>query len=79
LSAKWYERIKSEENQLDILYKEHLGKLRIINAGLTFNTLLHRLESLCHQPKMNVASASRDIVPTAHGKIFQPGLRGSEA
>jgi hypothetical protein len=43
---------------LIFFHKEHLGKLRLINAAPTFNTLLHRLESLCHQPEMNFASAS---------------------
>ena len=33
--------------------------MRVINAAPTFNTHLHRLESLCHQPKMNFASASK--------------------
>jgi hypothetical protein len=42
---------------LIFFHKEHLGKLRVINAAPTFKTLLHRLESLCHQPKMNSASA----------------------
>ena len=39
-------------------HKEHLGELRVINVAPTCNTHLHRLESLCHQPKMNFASAS---------------------
>lgn len=38
--------------------KEHPGKLRVINAAPTFNTHLHRLESLCHQPKMTFARGS---------------------
>jgi hypothetical protein len=42
--------MKSEGYHLDILYKEHLEKLWVINAAPTFNTHLHRLESLCHQP-----------------------------
>jgi hypothetical protein len=49
-------------NLMDIVLiffdKEHLEKLRVINAAPNFNTHLHRLESLCHQPKMNFASAS---------------------
>ncbi|HLD46195.1 MAG TPA: hypothetical protein VJA64_00120, partial [Desulfobaccales bacterium] len=49
-----------EGHHLDILYKEHLEKLRLVNAAPTFNTHLHRLESLCHQTKMNYASASFD-------------------
>jgi hypothetical protein len=51
--------MKSEGYHLDILYKVHLEKLGVINAVPVFNTHLHRLESLCHQPKMNFASASR--------------------
>jgi hypothetical protein len=38
--------------------KEHLEKLRVTNTAPNFNTHLHRLESLCHQPKMNFAGAS---------------------
>jgi hypothetical protein len=40
---------KYEGYHLDILYKEHLAKLRVINAAPRFNSHLHRLESLCHQ------------------------------
>jgi hypothetical protein len=43
---------------LIFFHKEHLGKLRLINPAPTFNTLLHGLESLCHQPEMDFASAS---------------------
>jgi hypothetical protein len=43
---------------LIFFHKGHLGTLRLINAVPSFNTHLHRLESLCHQPKMNFASAS---------------------
>jgi hypothetical protein len=42
---------------LIFFHKEHLGKLRVINAAPAFNTLLNRLESLCHQPKMNSEGA----------------------
>jgi hypothetical protein len=45
---------------LIFFHKEHLGELRVINVAPTCNTHLHRLESLCHQPKMNFASASFD-------------------
>jgi hypothetical protein len=37
-----------------------------INAGPAFNTLLHRLGSLCHQPKMNFAG-------TSFGNCFSAG------
>jgi hypothetical protein len=37
-----------KRHQVIFFHKEHLGKLRVINAAPTFNTLLHRLESLCH-------------------------------
>jgi hypothetical protein len=43
---------------LIFFHKDHLGKLRVINAASTFNTLLDRLESLCHQPEMNFEDAS---------------------
>jgi hypothetical protein len=46
-----------QREHLDSLYKEHLEKLRVFNAAPTFNTHLHRLESLCHQPKMTFARA----------------------
>ena len=42
---------------LIFFHKEHLGELRVINVAPTCNTHLHRLESLCHQPKINFASA----------------------
>ncbi|MDO9532898.1 MAG: hypothetical protein Q7O12_12310 [Deltaproteobacteria bacterium] len=42
----------------DILDKDHLVTLVVINAGPAFNTHLHRPESLCHQPKMNFAGTS---------------------
>jgi hypothetical protein len=45
-------------DHLDILYKEHLEKLRVFNAASSLNTHLHRLGSLCHQPQMNFARAS---------------------
>jgi hypothetical protein len=50
--------MKSEGYNRDILYKVHIGKLGVINAVPALNTYLHRLESLCHQPKMNFTSAS---------------------
>jgi hypothetical protein len=45
-------------DDLDILYKEHLEKLRVFNAAPFLNPHLHRLGSLCHQSKMNFANAS---------------------
>ena len=39
-------------------HKEHLEELRVINVAPACTTQVHRLESLCHQPKMNFASVS---------------------
>jgi hypothetical protein len=42
---------------LIFFHKENLGETEVINAASAFNTHLHRLESLCHHPKMHFASA----------------------
>jgi hypothetical protein len=38
--------------------KDHIGILVAINVGPAFNTHLHKLGSLCYQPKMNFAGTS---------------------
>jgi hypothetical protein len=45
---------------LIFFHKEHLEELRVIHVAPACNTQVHRLESLCHQPKMNFARASFD-------------------
>jgi hypothetical protein len=53
---------------LIFFHKEHLGELRVINVAPTCDTHLHRLESLCHQPKMNFTSASKENEYLCHSE-----------
>ena len=46
-----------------------------VNAASTLNRHLHRLGSLCHQPKMNFASASKIKEITSSSSKTSPNPR----